>query len=48
VLSHLESKYGDSENKLKKYIFTEKPLTYYKPGETFRDTMYTIVNPGGM
>jgi hypothetical protein len=47
VLSRLESKYG-GEDKLKKYIFTEKPLTYYKPGETFRDTVYTFVNSGGV
>lgn len=48
VISRLDSKYGDSENKLKEYIFTEKPLTYYKPGETFRDTVYTFVNSGGI
>lgn len=48
VLSRLESKYSDGEDKLKEYIFTEKPLAYYKPGETFRDTIYTFVNSGGV
>lgn len=48
VLSYLESKYGKSGNKPKEYIFTKKPLTYYKPKETVIDTIYTFVNSGGV